>query len=165
MDEVVTWREVGQGFLWHVPNADEFDTLPSWALASLELHSADERPILYSVDELERAETHDPIWNAAQRQLVRSGRMHNYLRMLWGKKVLQWSRHPREAFATLLYLNDKYALDGRDPNSVSGVAWVFGRFDRAWGPERPIFGKVRYMTSESTARKLKLKRYLARWAE
>jgi deoxyribodipyrimidine photo-lyase len=114
--------------------------------------------------QLEAAKTHDPIWNAAQRQLVSEGRMHNYLRMLWGKKVLEWSTTPREAVERLIVLNDKYALDGRDPNSYSGIFWVFGRYDRAWGPERPIFGTIRYMSSDSTAKKLKLKGYLARYS-
>jgi len=89
--------------------------------------------------------------------------MQNYLRMLWGKKVLEWSRTPQEALETLIELNNRYALDGRDPNSYSGIFWVFGRYDRAWGPERPIFGKIRYMTSDSTVRKLDLKRYLQKY--
>ena len=92
-----------------------------------------------------------------------TGTIHNYLRMLWGKKVLEWSTTPEEAMETLIELNNKYAIDGRDPNSYSGIFWVFGRYDRAWGPERPIFGKVRYMSSDNTAKKLKLKGYLARW--
>jgi deoxyribodipyrimidine photo-lyase len=164
LDELVTWREVGQSFVWHTPDAHTWASLPDWARATLEAHAADPRPELYDRDTLEQARTDDEIWNAAQRQLVTTGRMHNYLRMLWGKKVLQWSAHPHDALETLLYLNDKYALDGRDPNTLAGVGWVFGRFDRAWGPERPIFGKIRYMTSQSTARKLRLRRYLQTWA-
>lgn len=163
LDELVTWREVGQALAWHVPDAHTWGSLPAWARATLEAHQADPRPEVYDRATLERAGTDDPIWNAAQRQLVQTGRMHNYLRMLWGKKVLQWTADPREALQTLLYLNDKYALDGRDPNTLAGVGWIFGRFDRAWGPERPIFGKVRYMTSASTARKLRLKGYLQTW--
>lgn len=163
LDQIVTWREVGQGLAWHVPDAHTWGSLPAWARATLEAHAADPRPAPPSLATLEGARTADPIWNAAQRQLVASGRMHNYLRMLWGKKVLQWSATPWEALQTLLHLNDKYALDGRDPNTLAGVGWVFGRFDRAWGPERPIFGKIRYMTSESTARKLRLRGYLAQW--
>ncbi|MEC7948367.1 MAG: deoxyribodipyrimidine photolyase [Myxococcota bacterium] len=164
LDQVVTWRELGQLFSWHVPDAHEWETLPDWARKTLDVHATDPRPETYDRATLEAGETRDRIWNAAQRQLVETGRMHNYLRMLWGKKVLQWSASPQEAFQTLLYLNDKYALDGRDPNSIAGVGWVFGRFDRAWGPERPVFGKTRYMTSASTERKLRLKDYLARWA-
>jgi hypothetical protein len=115
-------------------------------------------------EQLEAADTHDPIWNAAQRELVATGAIHNYLRMLWGKKVLEWSRHPELAYRTLVHLNNKYALDGRDPNSWSGILWCFGLFDRPWAPERPIFGRVRYMSSRNTARKFRLDRYL-RWAE
>jgi deoxyribodipyrimidine photo-lyase len=116
--------------------------------------------VLYDFDTLDSATTHDELWNAAQRQLVREGRMHNYLRMLWGKKVLEWSPSPKEAIQHLIELNNRYAIDGRNPNSYSGIFWVFGRYDRAWGPERPIFGKIRYMTSDNTRRKLKLDRYL-----
>jgi len=126
----------------------------------LDEHRVDERPHVYSFSELEAAKTHDKIWNAAQNQLVAEGRIHNYLRMLWGKKILQWSPSPENALQTMIELNNKYALDGRDPNSYSGIFWVLGRYDRAWGPERPVFGKVRYMTSANTARKLRLKEYL-----
>ena len=111
----------------------------------------------------EGAATHDPLWNAAQTELVREGRIHTYLRMLWGKKILEWSRTPQDALDTMIHLNDKYALDGRDPNSCSGIFWCLGRYDRPWGPEREIFGTVRYMSSENTARKLRVKGYLARY--
>ena len=106
--------------------------------------------------------THDELWNAAQRQLMYGGVIHNYLRMFWGKKILEWSTHPREAFETMIELNNRFALDGRDPNSYTGISWVMGRFDRGW-PERPIYGKVRSMTSSSTRRKLKLDEYLVQW--
>ena len=111
---------------------------------------------------LRHAATHDPLWNAAQRQLVQEGRLHNYLRMLWGKKILEWSPTPQSALATMIELNNKYAVDGRNPNSYSGIFWVLGRYDRPWGPERPIYGKIRYMTSENTARKVAVKEYLER---
>ena len=120
--------------------------------------------MLYDLATFEAAETHDDIWNAAQRQLVATGRMHNYLRMLWGKKILHWTKTPREALEIMVELNNKYALDGRDPNSYSGIFWVLGRYDRAWGPEREVFGKIRYMTSDSTRKKLRLSRYLERFA-
>ena len=107
---------------------------------------------------------HDQLWNAAQTQLVREGRIHNYLRMLWGKKILEWSATPREALASLIELNNKYALDGRNPNSYSGIFWVLGRYDRAWGPERPIFGTIRYMSSDNTARKFSVKSYLKKYS-
>ena len=160
LDQLVTWREIG--FNMSAKRADyaRYESLPAWARETLEAHRADERPHLYSLAELEAAQTYDPLWNAAQRQLVREGRIHSYLRMLWGKKVLEWTRTPRAALAALIDLNDKYALDGRDPNSYSGIFWCLGRYDRAWGPERPIYGKVRYMSSESAARKLRVDGYL-----
>ncbi|MFN3198299.1 MAG: deoxyribodipyrimidine photolyase [Bradymonadia bacterium] len=161
MDEIVTWREVGFTFTFQRPDDyDQFESLPAWALTTLAEHADDERPHLYTLEQLDSARTHDEIWNAAQRQLKRDGRIHNYLRMLWGKKILQWSPTPQMALERLIELNNRYAIDGRDPNSYSGIFWVLGRFDRAWGPVRPIFGKVRYMTSESTAKKVRLKKYL-----
>ncbi|APR85270.1 Deoxyribodipyrimidine photolyase, type II [Minicystis rosea] len=163
LDEIVTWRELGYNMCALRDDYDHFETLPAFALQTLNAHARDPRPILYSPAELEAADTHDQIWNAAQRELVREGRMHNYLRMLWGKKVLEWSRTPEQALSILIELNNKYALDGRDPNSYSGIFWVFGRYDRAWGPERPIFGKIRYMSSESTLKKLSLRSYLERY--
>ncbi len=114
--------------------------------------------------EFAAGQTHDRLWNAAQNQLRTDGRIHNYLRMLWGKKILEWTATPRNALATMIALNDRYAVDGRDPNSYSGICWVLGRYDRAWGPERPIFGKIRYMSSENTARKVAVKEYLQRYA-
>jgi deoxyribodipyrimidine photo-lyase len=164
LDELVTWREVGFNMSSRQRDYEQYETLPLWALKSLRVHTKDPRPQLYSLAELEGARTYDRLWNAAQTQLVREGVMHNYMRMLWGKRVLEWTSTPEEAFKILEHLNNKYALDGRDPNSYSGIAWVFGRYDRAWGPERPIYGLVRYMSSENTARKLKLKRYLERYA-
>jgi deoxyribodipyrimidine photo-lyase len=164
LDELVTWREVGHVFALRRPDDhDRWEGLPDWARRTLDEHAGDPRPHLYSREELEAARTHDPLWNAAQRQLRREGRIHNYLRMLWGKKVLEWSPTPRIALETLIELNNRWALDGRDPNSISGIFWVLGRFDRAWGPERPIFGKVRYMSSENTARKVRVKEYLRRY--
>lgn len=133
--------------------------LPRWAYATLQQHAADPRPHRYPLAQFEAADTHDPLWNAAQEELLHSGRIHNYLRMLWGKKVLEWSFSPQEAYRILEHLNNKYALDGRDPNSYTGILWCFGLFDRPWGPERPIFGTVRYMSSESTARKFSLQGY------
>ncbi len=164
LDQLVTWRELGFVFCHHTPDHASYDSLPAWARATLEEHAGDERPWVYSRDALERADTHDELWNAAQTQLATEGRIHTYLRMLWGKRILEWSAHPRDALATMLYLNDRYALDGRDPNTIAGVTWILGRFDRAWGPERPIFGKVRYMSSANTRRKVKLSAWLARHA-
>ena len=165
LDEVVTWREVGYGFCFHRSDYAELESLPDWAQKTLAEHEGDKRPVTYELEQFENAETHDEIWNAAQRELRERGRIHNYLRMLWGKKILHWTRSPREALDVMIELNNKYAIDGRNPNSYSGIFWVLGRFDRAWGPERQIFGKVRYMTSDSTRKKLKLKKYLERWGD
>ncbi|MBN2580572.1 MAG: deoxyribodipyrimidine photolyase [Pirellulales bacterium] len=164
LDELVTWREIGLNFCWRRRDYDRYDSLPDWAKKTLAKHAKDARQYVYSLKQLERAETHDPLWNAAQRQLVREGRIPNYLRMLWGKKILEWSASPRRALKILIELNNRYALDGEDPNSYSGVFWVLGRYDRPWGPERPIFGTVRYMSSENTARKIRVNGYLQRFA-
>jgi deoxyribodipyrimidine photo-lyase len=163
LDELVTWRDLGYGFCFHRADYARYSSLPTWAKASLAKHARDRRPELYTRAELEQARTGDEIWNAAQRQLVRDGRIHNYLRMLWGKKILEWSTTPAAAFATLVELNNKYAVDGRDPNSYSGIAWTLGRFDRPWAPERPIFGVIRYMSSARTRDKLDLDDYLRRY--
>lgn len=163
LDELLTWRELGYGFCYHRKDFGQWTALPVWARATLDKHAKDPRPEEYTRAQMERAQTGDEIWNAAQRQLVAEGRIHNYLRMLWGKKILEWSPSPKAALATLIELNNKYSVDGRDPNSYSGIFWTLGLFDRAWGPERKIFGTIRYMTSASTKRKLKLKHYLAQW--
>ena len=160
LDQLVTWREVGFNMCARHEDYDRYNSLPHWAVITLAEHAADPREYVYSLHELERAATHDPLWNAAQMQIVREGRMHNYMRMLWGKKILQWSSSPREALDVMIELNNKYGLDGQDPNSYSGIFWVLGRYDRAWGPERPIFGKIRYMTSASAARKLRMGSYV-----
>lgn len=164
LDELVTWRELGYNHAATRDDIDRYESLPAWARETLEAHQGDPRPEVYDVAEFEAAATGDEIWNAAQAQLVREGTIHNYLRMLWGKKVLHWSRSPREAVEILIELNNKYALDGRNPNSYSGIFWCLGRYDRPWAPVRPIFGAIRYMSSESTRRKLKIDRYLARYA-
>lgn len=164
LDQFVTWRELGFNLTSRREDYDHFESLPGWAQTTLSEHETDLRSYLYSFEQLDEAKTHDEIWNAAQRQLRREGKMHNYLRMLWGKKVLEWSPSPQVALQVLIELNNRYALDGRDPNSYSGIFWVFGRYDRAWGPERSIFGKIRFMTSDSTRRKLRLKKYLDRFA-
>ncbi|MEW4490389.1 deoxyribodipyrimidine photolyase [Thalassoglobus sp. JC818] len=165
LDELITWRELGYNMCAHRSDYDQYESLPDWAKETIEEHAEDDRPHTYSLEEFERAETHDEIWNAAQRQLVRDGRLHNYLRMLWGKKIFQWSTTPQDALKVMIELNNKYAVDGRNPNSYSGIFWVLGRYDRAWGPERPIFGKIRYMTSESTQKKLKMSEYLEKYSE
>lgn len=160
LDQVVTWRELGFNCCQTRNDYDQFESLPAWALKTLRLHARDERSYIYTLRQFERAETHDPLWNAAQTQLVREGRIHNYLRMLWGKKILEWTRSPAKALEIMVELNNKYALDGRDPNSYSGIFWCLGRYDRPWGPERPVFGTVRYMSSENTARKFNVRGYV-----
>ncbi|MGC8722662.1 MAG: deoxyribodipyrimidine photolyase [Acidobacteriota bacterium] len=163
LDQLVTWRELGLNAAVHLPAYQEFEALPGWARASLLKHAPDPRPHCYTLGELEAAATHDPLWNAAQRQLAREGILHNYLRMLWGKKILEWTGHPREALEVMTELNNRFALDGRDPNSVAGIFWTLGRYDRPWGPERPIFGTVRFMSSRNTARKMDVTGYLRRY--
>lgn len=162
LDQLITWRELGFNMAARRADYDRYESLPLWAQATLEAHANDPRPHLYTRAQLEQAETRDPLWNAAQRQLVREGRLHNYLRMLWGKKILEWTASPREALDTMIELNNRYALDGRDPNSYSGIFWVLGRYDRPW-PERAVFGKIRSMTSQSTARKVRVSEYLKRY--
>jgi deoxyribodipyrimidine photo-lyase len=165
LDELITWRELGFNMCWQRSDYDRYGSLPDWALATLAPHKSDQRPYLYSLEEFENAETHDPLWNAAQIQLLTEGRIHNYLRMLWGKKILHWSSGPEKALHIMIELNNKYALDGRDPNSYSGIFWVLGRYDRAWGPERPVFGKIRYMSSKNTARKVRVKNYIKKYGK
>jgi deoxyribodipyrimidine photo-lyase len=164
LDELITWRELGFNLTSKRDDYDTFESLPPWAVRSLDLHESDDREFVYDLDQFEHAQTHDRLWNAAQRQLVTEGRIHNYLRMLWGKKILEWSATPREALAAMIELNNKYALDGRDPNSYSGIFWVLGRYDRPWHPERPIFGVIRYMSSANTARKMRVKEYVRKYA-
>jgi deoxyribodipyrimidine photo-lyase len=164
LDELITWREVGFHFAHHTLDYDKFESLPDWALETMAEHKDDPREYIYSQEEFEHSLTHDEIWNAAQRQLVREGYIHNYLRMLWGKKILEWTPNPRKALSYMIQLNNKFAIDGRDPNSYSGIFWILGRFDRPWF-ERPIFGKIRYMSSESTRKKVKLKKYLEKYGK
>ncbi|MFO0713037.1 MAG: deoxyribodipyrimidine photo-lyase [Sandaracinus sp.] len=163
LDELVTWRELGFARCHHTDDFARWEGVPAWARQTLAEHHADPRPALHTVEQLERGETKDEVWNAAMRELRETGRIQNYLRMVWGKTTLSWFAEPRDAFEALVHLNDKYAIDGRDPNTYTNIGWVFGAYDRAWGPERPIFGKVRYMTSSATVKKLRMKDWLATW--
>jgi deoxyribodipyrimidine photo-lyase len=165
LDQCLTWREVGYNFCALREDYDRYESLPAWARASLDAHASDPREHLYSLDAFEQARTHDAVWNAAQRQLLREGRMHNYLRMLWGKKILEWSATPQDALRVMIDLNNRYALDGRDPNSYSGIFWILGRYDRPWAPRRPVYGVIRYMSSANTIRKLSMKRYLETYGD
>jgi deoxyribodipyrimidine photo-lyase len=159
LEELIVRRELSMNFAYYNPSYDAFQGLPDWARRTLKNHHRDKREYLYSREELEEARTHDPYWNAAQREMVITGKMHNYMRMYWGKKIIEWSSTPEEAFRTALYLNNKYELDGRDPNSFTGVAWCFGKHDRPWG-ERKIFGQVRYMNDVGLRRKFKIDEYV-----
>jgi deoxyribodipyrimidine photo-lyase len=164
LDQLVVWRELAFNGCEYIADYAKYDSLPEWSRATLRRHASDRRPHIYSIDQLESASTVDEVWNAAQRQMVAEGWFHGYLRMLWGKKILEWSRDPGDALTTMRTLMDRYSLDGRDPNSYANYAWVLGRYDRPW-PERPIFGTVRYMTSQSTRRKLKMKKFLERYGD
>ncbi|MDA1266186.1 MAG: deoxyribodipyrimidine photolyase [Planctomycetota bacterium] len=163
LDQLVTWRELAFNGATHLDGSTTYAGQPEWAQRTLAQHRLDPRPQRYALAELEAAATDDPLWNATMRELRREGTIHSYLRMLWGKRVLEWTTCGEEAFDVLVTLNDRYALDGRDPVSYASIGWVFGRYDRAWGPERPIYGKVRYMTSRNTIKKLDLERYLQRF--
>ena len=159
LEELIVRRELACNFTHYSADYDSYACLPSWAKQSLAEHRGDRRDYLYSADRLENAETHDPYWNAAMREMICTGFMHNYMRMFWGKKILEWSRAPEEGFATILAFNNKYFLDGRDPNSYAGVAWVYGVHDRAW-PQRAVFGKVRSMTASGLERKCDIQAYV-----
>ena len=164
VDQFVTWRELGYNMCHKRADYSEFESLPNWAKVTLQEHERDARPHLFTIEQLSRGETYDDVWNASQLQMARDGWMHNYMRMLWGKKILEWSETPRVALSTMIELMNKYSLDGRNPNSYTGYFWTLGRYDRPWGPERPIFGKVRYMSSDNTRRKLDLAGYLEEYA-
>jgi deoxyribodipyrimidine photo-lyase len=161
IEELIVRRELPMNFVHFTANYDSFDCLPTWAQTTLAEHESDPREHMYSLEQLEHAHTHDPYWNAAMSEMRVSGYMHNYMRMYWGKKVLEWTKTPQEAFERLLYLNNKYFLDGRDPNSFAGVAWIFGQHDRAW-TERAVFGKVRYMNANGLKRKADPDAYVAK---
>lgn len=165
LDQLVTWRELGHRFQDQNPDCERYGSQPAWALRTIEDHRGDVREFAYTAEQFEQARTHDPLWNAAQRCLVREGWMPNYLRMLWAKLLLWWSQDPREAWELLFHLNNLYALDGRDPNSMSGISWCFGRFDRPFGPERPVIGKLRPMSAANTRRKMDMGDFLLRYDE
>jgi deoxyribodipyrimidine photo-lyase len=159
LEQLIVRRELAINFVRFNPDYDNFESGAPWAHKSLAEHAADPRKI-YSERQLEDAQTHDPLWNAAQMQMVKTGFMHNYMRMYWAKKILEWSKTPARAFQMAVYLNDKYELDGRDPNGYAGIAWaIVGKHDRPWF-ERPIFGKIRYMSFNSTSKKFDSKSYI-----
>jgi len=159
-NELIVWRELAVNFVRYTKDYDSHECAEPWAQKTIAEHARDEREFLYKLSELEAAKTHDPLWNAAQLQMLHHGWMHNVMRMYWAKKILEWSPDVGTAVRHAIYLNDKYFLDGRDPNGYAGIAWaVVGKFDRAWN-ERPIFGKIRYMSGASTGRKFNSKLYM-----
>ena len=161
INELLIWRELAINLATFNPNYDSFECAENWAHKTLAEHAKDKRPVSYTERQLENAETHDPLWNAAQLQMVNAGWMHNYMRMYWAKKILEWTPNPAQAHAIAVRLNDKYFLDGRDPNGYAGVAWaIVGKFDRPWF-ERKIFGQIRYMSLASTGKKFDSKSYIA----
>jgi len=166
LEELIIRRELAVNFVRFNPRYDSLDGCEPWALGTLARHARDARRPCYTREQFEQAETHDPLWNAAQLQMVGTGWMHGYVRMYWAKKILEWTRTPEDAFAIAVELNDRYQLDGRDPNGYTGIAWAIGgKHDRAWGPERPIYGTVRYMSYASTSRKFDCRAYVRRVAE
>ena len=160
LEELIIRRELSDNYCFYEKNYDSFEGFPDWAKKTLNDHRDDPRPYLYTVRRFENAETHDKLWNAAQMEMVKRGKMAGYLRMYWAKKILEWTRHPEEAQEVAIYLNDAYELDGRDPNGYTGIAWsIGGVHDRAWG-ERPIFGKVRYMSERGVRSKFDVEEYI-----
>lgn len=166
LEELIVRRELAANFTRFNPLYKILAGAEPWALRSLGAHRGDARAYFYDGRQLENAATHDELWNAAQRQMVSSGWMHGYLRMYWAKKILEWSATPEQAYETAVRLNDRYELDGRDPNGYAGIAWaIAGKHDRAWGPERPVYGMVRYMSNASTSRKFRSREFIARWGK
>ena len=161
IEELVVRRELAINFVFYNPAYDSFASLPDWCRRTLDEHRHDRRPYLYSREEFEQALTHDRYWNAAQAEMVKTGKMHGYMRMYWGKKILEWSSSPEEAYATALYLNNKYEIDGRDANGFAGVAWCFGKHDRPWAT-RQVTGSIRYMSADGLTRKFDAGKYAER---
>jgi deoxyribodipyrimidine photo-lyase len=159
LEELIVRRELAQNFVEYTPDYDAFSSVPQWARKTWEAHRTDERPHLYTPAQLEQARTHDPYWNAAMREMRYTGYLHNAMRMYWGKKILHWSRTPQAAHRVALALNDKYLLDGRDPNSYANIGWLFGLHDRPWA-RRPVFGTVRYLSAEGLRRKADMEAYV-----
>jgi deoxyribodipyrimidine photo-lyase len=163
LDELIVRKELADNFCLYEENYDNIDGIPSWARETLEKHKKDKRKYIYSLDELENAKTHDMLWNSAQIQMVEEGKMHGYLRMYWAKKILEWTESPEEAIKIAIYLNDKYELDGRDPNGYAGILWSIGGLHDKPFKERPIFGKIRYMSFEGCRRKFDVEKFISRY--
>ena len=164
LEELIVRRELAVNFVRYNPKFRTLASIEPWARRTLSEHARDARPFLYTEKQLANAETHDVLWNATQRQMVTSGWMHGYMRMYWAKKILEWSPTASEAYDIAVRMNDRYELDGRDPNGYAGIAWAIGgKHDRAWGPERPVYGKIRYMSFASTSRKFDSRAYIEKW--
>lgn len=163
IEELIVRRELSYNLTFYNPNYDSLQAAPDWGKRTMYKHAKDKRPILYTSEQLEFADTHDQLWNACQQESLKSGEIHNYMRMLWGKKMIQWMPTYEEAFEWMVHLNNKYSLDGRNPNSYTGILWCFGKHDRAWGPERNIFGTLRYLSSDSWRKKMDAKEYIEKW--
>ena len=162
LEELIVRRELAMNFIYYNSKYDTYDCIPDWAKKSLKKHEKDKRKYNYSIKEFEEEKTHDPYWNAAQNQMIKEGKMHGYMRMYWGKKIIEWTKKPEDAFNVAVYLNNKYELDGRDANGYTGVAWCFGKHDRPW-QERPIFGNVRYMNANGLKRKFDIEKYVRKY--
>ncbi len=166
LEQIIVRRELAVNFVRYNRNFRHLAGVEPCARATLQRHSGDKRPHLYSERQLTNAETHDALWNAAQRQMVAAGWMHSYMRMYWAKKILEWSPSGDEAYDLCVRLNDRYELDGRDPNGYAGIAWAIGgKHDRPWGPERPVYGTIRYMSFASTSRKFDYRAYIEKWSD
>lgn len=159
IEELIIRRELSFNFIYYNDHYDSYESIPSWARTSLEKHKPDKRGYIYTAEELEAAFTHDIYWNNAQKEMVITGKIHGYMRMYWGKKIIEWSPDSETAYRIALYLNNKYCLDGRDANSYTGIAWCFGKHDRPW-KERDIFGTVRYMNDKGLERKFNMGKYI-----
>ncbi|MBD3155569.1 MAG: deoxyribodipyrimidine photo-lyase [Candidatus Aenigmarchaeota archaeon] len=163
LEELIVRKELSDNFCFYSPNYDSFDGFPDWAKKTLNEHRKDKREYNYSFEEFEKAKTHDDLWNAAQMEMVKKGKMHGYMRMYWAKKILEWTESPEKALEIAIHLNDKYELDGRDPNGYVGCAWsIGGVHDRAW-KERKVFGKIRYMSYNGCKRKFNVEKYIKKW--
>lgn len=164
LEELIVRRELGYNFIIHNKDFDSLEAAPEWARKTMAKHAKDQRPVHFTAEQIEAGETTDILWNATQHELVKTGELHNYMRMLWGKKIIEWTASYEEAFELMVNINNKYALDGRNPNSYTGIHWCFGKHDRAWGPERPVFGTLRYLSSTSWWNKVGAKAYIKKYS-
>ncbi len=164
LEELIIRRELSFNLTSRNPEYDSLDALPDWAKKTMKKHEGDKREVTYSRKKLEQGETQDALWNACQHELIHTGGLHNYMRMLWGKKIIEWTKDYETAFRLMVDFNNKYALDGRDPNSYAGILWCFGKHDRAWGPERPVFGTLRYLSTKSWWSKVRAKEYIRKYS-